>query len=209
MSESEITAVPAASSDGTHGDAWYWFWQLAPPLLFFTAVLSNLLFGVPFVILLVFSVPFVAIGSLVSILVRLMRFSKQRPFLMRPALTLTIAVLLMSQASSSFDLAHEQAVEAAEQVNVICREAGRCPRVPDGWTAGSSDRRPTNRAAAISERDHSGEVAKALGSWIPVRADYHPDADEFQIYLQHPMTPMLIWAIRGGAQRPVTATLID
>ena len=173
----------------------HWFWQLAPPLVYFTLVFVGMFAESGNLLLLVFLVPFVALGGLVSIFVNLLRFKRRKLFLVRPAVTFMFALALINQSSNAHDLARKQAMEEARALHDQCRRTGNCPSVPSGWTCDSVS---------------NSWAQKEMGGWMPVRVSYRAYAnDGFAMAIPHPLTPMMEWVIRGGTQEEVKEFLVD
>ncbi len=140
----------------------HWLFQTVPPLLmlsilFFTNNGSSLIFLSGLFILPV-------LISFVSIIGKLFRFKKRKYFLIRPFLTIAFFFLILFIAQWTYNIAREQAIDAAQQIHDACNKELICPANPDGWDVKDS---------RISKND--------LGVWFKYSAMYYYDKEKLII----------------------------
>ena len=102
----------------------HWFYQIIPPLLLlllFTRQGPGLWFATAVVFMLGFI-------SIISILVMVFRFRKNKRFLLRPILTSVVAFSFYALATSSLKEAKEQAVTIAKNIEALCIKDNVCPQ---------------------------------------------------------------------------------
>lgn len=163
----------------------HWLLQILPPLLMLS-VLFAATQGPSLVYLAgLFVIP--VLISAISILAKLIFFGKRKYFLVRPALTIAIFVLLLVIADLSYDRALAQTVESARAIHRHCNDQGVCPRRPGGWLVEGS---------RIRRND--------LGDWLSYPASYHYDEAGFEIRVYR--GPDIGDVIRGGVGRAFEVT---
>jgi uncharacterized membrane protein len=177
----ESTLTGKSSTDyGTK----HWLFQIIPPLLmlcvlFATAEATFLVFLVG-----ILALPFLI--SVISIIVKLIKFSKRKYYLLRPSLTITIFILLVIFANWTYKIALDQTIDEGKMIHRQCNENSVCPDNPVGW----------QREGSITRKNN-------LGFWLKYPASYYKDKKGgFVISLYR--GPDLGHDIRGGVDLPFT-----
>lgn len=161
----------------------HWLLQVVPPCLILVPMFSTrngagLVFLVGF-----FVIP--VLISLISIVFKLFRFRKRKYDLLRPVLMVVLFFGALSATQWSYEVALEQAEDAAVLLQKQCQSEGTCPASPAGWTV--DGRR-------ISRKD--------LGGFYKYTASYYYDPYFFDIRVYQ--GPDLGDVITGGVDSPVT-----
>ena len=140
----------------------HWLLQLIPPLL-----LSGVLLATNSGTSLVFLTGILVLPllvSLISILVKLIRFRQRKYYLVRPLLVVAIFILIIHIANWSYGTALEQAIDEARIIHDQCNQHSTCPNNPVGWQVDDS---------IIRKND--------LGRWFNYTALYFYDEASFNI----------------------------
>lgn len=159
----------------------HWLFQIVPPLLMLlvfatTTSGSSLVFIAGF---LVFPVLF----SLISVIARLIFFSRKKYYLIRPLLTIAIFALILVTANRAYEIALDQAVDEARLIHQQCNKSSRCPENPAGWI-----------------REGSRILKNDLGWWLKYTASYYYKNNSFNIRVYK--GPDLGDVIAGGVDIP-------
>lgn len=170
----------SADNDAVRGRN-HWLYQFAPPLimvspLVWTSSGTSLVYLVGLLLLPV-------LISLVSIVVKLIRFRKKKYFLVRPLLTIVLFVLVLVIAGWTYRIARDQAIEEARIIHLQCNQESSCPKNPGGWQAQDS---------RIFRSD--------LGFWLKYTASYQYEEKGFVIRVYR--GPDLGDIISGGIDLP-------
>ena len=104
--------------------------------------------------------------SVISLVIKLVFIKKRKYYLPRPLLTILMFIGIIGIANWTYEIALEQAVSAAEEINRQCNEKSACPENPAGWKV---------RDYRISRDD--------FGYWFTYQASYSSKATSFEIYL--------------------------
>ena len=161
----------------------HWLLQTMPPLLMLGVFLATtsgtgLVFIAGFLILPV-------LFSLISILAKLIFFKKRKYFLLRPALTVAVFILIFFIAHWTYATALDQTIDEAQKLQRQCKKDQTCPASPAGWQADAS---------RITKND--------LGVWLKYSASYYSNGESFSIRLYR--GPDLGDVINGGVDLPFT-----
>ena len=164
-------------------DLKHWLWQILPPMLILvvlvlTASGTNLLFAA-----VIFILPMLI--SIISLVVKLVRYKTHKHRLLRPALTILFFAILILAARSSYQTALNETVEAAKLIHGVCNQQMSCPIIPNGW-----------------QRNETS-VTKKVGWIYNYLATYHVTEDGFYIYLY--WGPDTGNYIRGGVGKELTS----
>ncbi len=181
---SETTAVADKSAEfGTK----HWLFQVIPPVLLLILVLSIVKANSLVFLVGAMALPF--LFSLVSVLVRLIRFRRGKYYLARPVLTIGVFLLLFLVANWTYDIALEQAVSEGRSIQQQCNQDSVCPDTPEGWS-----------------REGSTVMKNDLGFWLKYSAWFFREKDNaFVVRLYR--APDLGHDIRGGVDLPFTVEL--
>jgi hypothetical protein len=160
----------------------HWLFQTIPPLLMFSVLFTTnngtaLVFISGFFLLPV-------LFSFISIIAKFIRYNKRKYYMLRPFLTIFNFSLIVAIAIWTYDIALEQAEEAAEIIHTSCNTNLVCPEAPEGWNVTGS---------RISRSD--------LGIWFKYTASYSYQTNGFDIRLYH--GPDVGHVITGGINDPV------
>ena len=102
--------------------------------------------------------------SLISIIIKLIFFTKRKYYLIRPCLTIVIFILILTIAQWSYNIALEQAISSAKIIHNQCNEDSVCPEHPEGWVVDGSRIRKSD-----------------FGFWLKYPASYYYDEYGFNI----------------------------
>jgi len=144
----------------------HWLFQVIPPLsmlglLMATTSGTSLVFLAGFLILPV-------LFSLISIVVKLIRFKKRKYHLVRPLLVIAMFILIVHIANWSYQIALEHTINEARIIHDQCNENLACPENPVGWQVDDS---------MIRKDD--------LGFWLKYTALYSYDKAGFNMRVYH------------------------
>ena len=159
----------------------HWLFQVVPPLLMFGVLLTtssgtSLVFVAGLLLLPV-------LVSLISIVAKLIFFSKKKYHLLRPLLTIAVFVLIMWFANWTYQIALDQTVNEASSMHQQCNEELACPESPAGW-----------------QKERSGISKKKFGFWFKYIALYQYNKGSFSIRVYQ--GPDIGDTITGGVNFP-------
>ena len=159
----------------------HWLFQVVPPLLM-PGILFTTDKGSALVFLAgIFILP--VLVSIISIIAKLIFFKKKKYYLLRPMLTIAMFILILNIAGWSYNIALEQASEAAKVIHTACNKNLNCPKNPKGWQVNKS---------RIQKND--------LGNWLTYSASYYYKHKDFTIRVYQ--GPDLGDIITGGVNVP-------
>lgn len=121
--------------------------------------------------------------SLFSIIYKLIFLKKRKHYLFRPVLTIACFLLIISIAQWTYQIALEQAINAAKIIHQQCNEDKSCPEMPIGWDINGSTRNKND-----------------LGVWLTYSASYSYNPEKFDIRVYQ--GPDLGNHISGGVNLP-------
>lgn len=178
--DTTMTTAPGAVPGLRH-----WLLQVIPPLL-----MLGIFFATTHGTSLVFLAGLLLIPvlvSVISIIAKLIFFSKRKYYLVRPLLTLAVFGLVLYLANLTYASALDQAVAAGRQIHEQCKRESACPENPAGWDA------------------HGGRAGRNdFGAWLKYNASYRADAESFRITLYR--GPDTGDRISGGVDQPLEVT---
>lgn len=163
----------------------HWLFQVFPPMSMLGILLATDK-GTALVFLAgIFIIP--VFISFISIIVKLISFTKKKYYLIRPCLTIAIFILILTIAQWTYNIALEQAISSARIIQQQCNENLHCPKQPEGWVVDGS---------MIRKND--------LGSWLKYPASYYYQEQGFDIRVYQ--GPDLGDNITGGVNVPFVVT---
>lgn len=159
----------------------HWLLQVIPPLL-----MLGILFATENGTALVFLTGLLIIPvfiSIISIIGKLIFYTKRKYYLIRPCLTVAVFILILAIAQWAYNIALEQATSEARIIHEQCNEYSVCPEHPAGWTVDGSQ---------IRKND--------FGFWLKYQASYYYNEQGFDIRVYQ--GPDLGHNIIGGVNVP-------
>ena len=141
----------------------HWIRQIVPPLSLLMAFSTHgpgfwFLIGIPVLCLLI---------SLITLIIRLCNFKKNKKLIIRPILTISISSVLFIIASYSYSIATSEADEIFKSIDAQCKLNNVCPRQIEGW----------------EELEAGKSYRKKVGGFIRYPLTYYNYENKFSLYL--------------------------
>ena len=159
----------------------HWLFQVIPPLSMLGIFLATDKGTALVFIAGIFIIPFFV--SLISIIVKLIFFTKRKYYLIRPCLTIVMFFLILTIANLAYNIALEQAISSAKVIHEQCNKDLVCPEQPEGWVVDGPKIKNDN-----------------FGSWLKYPASYYYNEHSFNIRVYQ--GPDLGENIIGGVNVP-------
>ncbi|MGI0119856.1 hypothetical protein [Zooshikella sp. RANM57] len=114
--------------------------------------------GIPFLCLMI---------SGLSLVLKLIKFQKNKYRLIRPILTILVSGSLCSIAGYSYSVAQDEAKEIYKKIDAQCKQESKCPKKINGW-----------------ERFYDDNVYRTVvGNYITYPITYHHSETTFKLVL--------------------------
>ena len=141
----------------------HWSSQIVPPLLCIFIFSTHgpgmwFLLGIPLFCLLI---------SVISLSIKLFNYKKNKIYIVRPLLTIFIALLLFSIATTSYNIAKIETIEIAKKIEEECKLKSICPKNIKDWHSVSN----------------FGDYKTKVGGFITYPLFYTYKEKEFSLYL--------------------------